>query len=47
MTQGDRRRTSKYDIVNTFATRVAELGYDQVSLGMIAKELGLSKGTIV
>jgi AcrR family transcriptional regulator len=47
MTQPDRRRTSKYDILETFATRVAELGYDQVSFSMVAKELGLSKGTIV
>lgn len=39
--------TSKYDILETFAQLVAELGYDEVSLRMIAEDLGLSKGTIV
>jgi AcrR family transcriptional regulator len=40
-------RTSKYEILTTFAEMVARLGYDEVSLRMIAEELSLSKGTIV
>jgi AcrR family transcriptional regulator len=40
-------RTSKYEILQTFARLVAKLGYDGVSLSMIAEELSLSKGTIV
>jgi AcrR family transcriptional regulator len=40
-------RTSKYDILDTFARLVAQLGYDEVSLRMVAEELNLSKGTIV
>jgi AcrR family transcriptional regulator len=40
-------RTSKYAILDTFARRVAELGYDEVSIRLIAEDLGLSKGTIV
>jgi AcrR family transcriptional regulator len=35
------------DILNTFTHHIAELGYDGVNFGMVANELGVSKGTIV
>lgn len=38
---------SKDQILRTFAQMVAEHGYDNVSLSMVAGELGISKGTIV
>ena len=38
---------SKDQILRTFADMVAEHGYDNVSLSMVAGELGISKGTIV
>lgn len=41
-------RPGRYnDILDTFTRHVAEIGYDGVNFGMIANELGLSKGTIV
>jgi AcrR family transcriptional regulator len=39
--------TSKYAILDTFARLVAERGYDEVSLRLVAEDLDLSKGTIV
>jgi TetR/AcrR family transcriptional regulator, cholesterol catabolism regulator len=41
------RTSSKPDILRVFARHVADLGYDEVSLRMVAEELGISKGTIV
>ena len=41
------RNSSKPDILRVFARHVADLGYDEVSLRMVAEELGISKGTIV
>jgi AcrR family transcriptional regulator len=41
------RTTSKPNILRVFARHVADLGYDEVSLRMVAEELGISKGTIV
>ncbi len=41
------RSSSKPDILRVFARHVADLGYDEVSLRMVAEELGISKGTIV
>jgi TetR/AcrR family transcriptional regulator, cholesterol catabolism regulator len=35
------------DILDTFTHHMAELGYDGVNFGMVAQELGVSKGTIV
>ena len=35
------------DILDTFTRHIAELGYDGVNFGLVAKELGVSKGTIV
>ncbi len=35
------------DILDTFTRHIAEIGYDGVNFGMVAKELGVSKGTIV
>jgi AcrR family transcriptional regulator len=35
------------DILDTFTRYIAELGYDGVNFGLVAKELGVSKGTIV
>src|SRR5437763_16836910 len=38
----------RYDeILETFTRHIAEIGYDGVNFGMVAKELGVSKGTIV
>lgn len=42
------RTTGRRDeILETFIRHVAELGYERTNLGDIAKELGMSKGTIV
>ncbi len=35
------------DILETFTRHIAEIGYDGVNFGLVAKELGVSKGTIV
>ena len=35
------------DILDTFTRHIAEIGYDGVNFGLVAKELGVSKGTIV
>ncbi|MFC5992841.1 TetR/AcrR family transcriptional regulator [Pseudonocardia hispaniensis] len=35
------------DILDTFTRYIAELGYDGVNFSLVAKELGVSKGTIV
>ncbi|MEV6223853.1 TetR/AcrR family transcriptional regulator [Nocardia fluminea] len=35
------------EILETFTRHVAEFGYERTNLGNIAKELGMSKGTIV
>jgi AcrR family transcriptional regulator len=35
------------DILDTFTRHIADLGYDGVNFGLVAKELGVSKGTIV
>lgn len=35
------------EILETFTRYIAELGYDGVNFGLVAKELGVSKGTIV
>ena len=40
------RTSSKPEILRVFARHVADLGYDEVSLRMVAEELGISKGTI-
>jgi len=50
---GERRtrvavRAGRYgDILETFTRYIAEVGYDGVNFGLVAKELGVSKGTIV
>jgi AcrR family transcriptional regulator len=35
------------DILDTFTRHIAEIGYDGVNFGLVANELGVSKGTIV
>src|SRR5438876_12343402 len=35
------------DILETFTRHIADLGYDGVNFGLVAKELGVSKGTNV
>ena len=35
------------DILDTFTRHIADIGYDGVNFGLVAKELGVSKGTIV
>jgi AcrR family transcriptional regulator len=35
------------DILDTFTRHIAEIGYDGVNFGLVASELGVSKGTIV
>src|SRR5437764_13240215 len=35
------------EILDTFTRHIAEIGYDGVNFGLVAKELGMSKGTIV
>jgi len=35
------------DILEAFTRHIAEIGYDGVNFGLVAKELGVSKGTIV
>jgi AcrR family transcriptional regulator len=35
------------DILESFTRHIAEIGYDGVNFGMVAAELGVSKGTIV
>jgi AcrR family transcriptional regulator len=35
------------EILDTFTRHIAEIGYDGVNFGLVAKELGVSKGTIV
>jgi AcrR family transcriptional regulator len=35
------------DILDTFTRHIAQIGYDGVNFGMVANELGVSKGTIV
>src|SRR4051794_40424381 len=34
------------DILDTFTRHIAEIGYDGVTFGRVANELGVSKGTI-
>jgi AcrR family transcriptional regulator len=43
----ERSPDSKDRILRTFTDMVAEHGYDDVSLSMVANHLGISKGTIV
>ena len=41
-------RAGRYDdILETFTRHIAEVGYDGVNFGLVANELGVSKGTIV
>jgi TetR/AcrR family transcriptional regulator, cholesterol catabolism regulator len=40
-------QSSKGAILRLFADMIADHGYDEVSLSMVASELGISKGTIV
>ena len=41
-------RAGRYDdILDTFTRHIADIGYDGVNFGMVAQELGVSKGTIV
>ena len=35
------------EILDTFTRHIADIGYDGVNFGLVAKELGVSKGTIV
>lgn len=44
MSQGAGRYT---EILDAFTRHIAELGYDGTNFGAVAKELGVSKGTIV
>jgi TetR/AcrR family transcriptional regulator, cholesterol catabolism regulator len=36
-----------HEILESFTRHIAEIGYDDVNFGMVAAELGISKGTIV
>src|SRR2546428_8777320 len=36
-----------HQILESFTRHIAEIGYHDVNFGMVAKELGVSKGTIV
>ena len=47
MPQRKRRRSARDDILRVFADLVAEQGYSDVSIGEVADQLGMSKGTIV
>src|SRR2546430_17561461 len=35
------------NLLDSFTRHIAEIGYDGVNFGMVANELGVSKGTIV
>ena len=36
-----------HEILESFTRHIAEIGYHDVNFGMVAAELGITKGTIV